>query len=230
MHRDIVKFPALFLARLLYRLFMLLPLKEDTILFSAYQGSQYTCNPKYLYEYIRHHFGHAYRLLWVHSKGQMPPGCDGTVRFLSLKHIVALATSRYIVTNLGIEPFFTKREGQIVVNTWHGGGAYKNTTIGGRVRTSLYREYARRARAENTTFFLSSCRAYTALLSDAWRAKPEAFLPVGSPRNDLFFAAGQEEKRREVLKRLGLTMSGTSFTHRRFGDNRTSDLSSKSLT
>ena len=73
MHRDIVKFPALFLARLLYRLFMLLPLKEDTILFSAYQGSQYTCNPKYLYEYIRHHFGHAYRLLWVHSKGQMPP-------------------------------------------------------------------------------------------------------------------------------------------------------------
>lgn len=205
MHRDIVKFPALFLARLLYRLFMLLPLKEDTILFSAYQGSQYTCNPKYLYEYIRHHFGHAYRLLWVHSKGQMPPGCDGTVRFLSLKHIVALATSRYIVTNLGIEPFFTKREGQIVVNTWHGGGVYKNTTIGGRVRTSLYREYARRARAENTTFFLSSCRAYTALLSDAWRAKPEAFLPVGSPRNDLFFAAGQEEKRREVLKRLGLT-------------------------
>lgn len=205
MHRDLIKYPVLFLARLIYRLFMLLPLKENTILFSSYQGSQYTCNPKYLYEYIQRHFGHSYRYIWVHSKGAMPPACDETVRFLSLKHIVALATSRYIVTNLGIEPFFTKRKAQVVVNTWHGGGAYKNTTIGGKVRTSLYREYARKVRSENTSFFLSSCRAYTQLLSAAWLADPEKFLSIGSPRNDVFFEPNLNEKRLKVLHRLGLS-------------------------
>lgn len=205
MHRDLIKFPALLASRLIYRVFMLLPLKEDTILFSAYHGSQYTCNPKYLYEDIRKRFGHAYRAIWVYRKGAVPPFCDGTVRFLSFKHIVALATSKYIVTNLGIEPFFTKRCDQIVVNTWHGGGAYKNTTIGEKVRTSLYREYARKVRSENTSFFLSSCQAYTQLLSDAWHADSEKFLPVGSPRNDVFFDLKKDEKRLEVLRHLGLS-------------------------
>lgn len=206
MHRDLIKFPTLFIARLVYRLFMLLPLKKNTILFSSYEGNQYTCNPKYLYEFIHHRFGKSYRYIWLHNKGEMPPACDKTVRFLSIKHIVALATSQYIVTNLGIEPFFTKRHDQIIVNTWHGGGAYKNTTIGDKIRTSPYREFAREVRAKNTTYYLSSCQAYTSLLSNAWHVNRSQFLSVGSPRNDIFFQSEQQKFRfRQTLSRLGLT-------------------------
>lgn len=205
MLRNAIKFPALFICRLIYRLFMLLPLKKDTILFSAYEGNEYTCNPKYIYEYIRKHCGTRYRTIWLHNRGVMPPQCDATVRFLSLSHIVALATSRWIVSNLGIEPFFTRRKDQIVVNTWHGGGAYKNSTIGTQVKSCLYREYARSARAKNTTYYLSSCQMFTNLLSDAWHADKNKFLPVGSPRNDIFFSKPEESVRKDVLKKLGLS-------------------------
>ncbi len=187
---------------------MALPLKENTILFSAYEGNACTCNPKYLYQYIREHYGDHYRCVWVTKTGvKAPEGSAATVRFLSIPHIVALATSRWIITNLGIEPFFTCRKGQIVVNTWHGGGAYKNSTIGTQIKTSFYREYARKVRAENTTYYLSSCRQFTEFLSNAWQVPPTKFLSVGSPRDDLFFRSDANIKRERILKSLNLSES-----------------------
>ena len=199
------KFPTLFVARLLYRLFMGLPMKENTILFSSFEGNACTCNPKHLYQYIREHCGDRYRCVWVVKAGVSAPECEATVRFLSIQHIVALATSRWIITNLGIEPFFTCRKGQIVVNTWHGGGAYKNSTLGTQIKTSLYREYARKVRAENTTYYLSSCRLFTEFLGDAWQESPAKFLTVGSPRDDLFFRSDTIIKREKILKSLNLS-------------------------
>jgi CDP-glycerol glycerophosphotransferase len=52
-----------------------------------------------------------------------------TVSFFSIKYIYHAMTAEYIITNIGIEPFFPIRKSQIVINTWHGGGAYKSSDI-----------------------------------------------------------------------------------------------------
>lgn len=182
------------------------PVKKNRILFSSYEGMQYTCNPKYIFQGIHEKYGKNYEYIWVLNKPDNLPEeyrkDVKIVRFLSVKHLFYLLTSRFIISNLGIEPILPKRKSQIFINTWHGGGAYKVVSYDMKIFSKSERFYIRHMqniRRKGTDFFLSSCSKFTEVSSRDFYIETERFVPSGLPRNDRFIKPNRTQN--DALKK-----------------------------
>ena len=202
------KIVVIFLLRILLQAFFVFPIRKNQILFVVHEGARYDCNPKYIFEHMHARFGNSYHYVWCLNDANKLPAdfCATCVKFLSPRYLYYLFTSGTVVTNLYIEPFFTKRKGQLVINTWHGGGAYKNNThISFLPKSRLaYMAYIRRLRHGQTDHMLSSCRAFIDTHHSFANIESERFLPVGTPRNDLFFRPDYGEFRLKLCESLGI--------------------------
>ncbi len=213
--KDYIKALAVLSIRFLLRLGFILPVRKKRILFSAGEGRQFSCNPKYIFEDLyKSAHNHFFEFIWVLNDPQKLPaeyrGKVKTVKFLSLKHILALLTSGTIVSNLGIEPILPKRRSQTFINTWHGGGAYKVVSSDMGMYSPAQRYYARLMRdlrSKSTDIFLSSCRRFTEVSARDFNIGEEKFVATGLPRNDRFFSetpAERENHRKDFMKRYGI--------------------------
>ena len=169
------------------RLLCIFPVRKNRVLFSSYNHAVgYSCNPKYICEYLKRQYPGEYDLVWAYAEPEKWQ-VDGTisVRRKSLKWIYAQLTSGVIVYNVNIESYLPKRAEQLVINTWHAGGAYKrvgfeNATL---EKLDLWRTAQLSSRVD---VFLSSSEAFTRSNIDAYHFKGR-ILNSGMPRNDLFF-------------------------------------------
>lgn len=201
-----IKLIVIKILRVVLRFFFIFPIKNNYILFSSFEGKQFSDNPKYLYNYISEHFGSKYKYVWVLNNKDSVDFNGEIVSFLSIKHIYYLMTCKYLISNLGLEPFVPKRKNQIFINTWHGSGAYKSQTLSDKIGKNAYLINMRDYRACKTDFYISGCEKYSEIMASSWNAAAEKFLPTGTPRNDLFFF--EEEKlsllKDNIYQRLGL--------------------------
>jgi CDP-glycerol glycerophosphotransferase len=127
-------------------------------------------------------------------------------------------TSRYIITNQAIEPCFPTRGNQKIVNTWHGGGAYKR--VDNEVKIYKNQKWMmtilRNLRSKMITYSISSCEKFTELHSKNWNITRDKFLPIGMPRNDIFFNNQESSKRRvrkyfNVNENIGIVLFAPTF-------------------
>ena len=51
--------------------FRLIPLKQNRIAFICYNCTQYSCNPKYITEYLYAHYGDRFELVWYYDKDSL---------------------------------------------------------------------------------------------------------------------------------------------------------------
>ncbi|WP_242903065.1 bifunctional glycosyltransferase/CDP-glycerol:glycerophosphate glycerophosphotransferase [Actinomadura terrae] len=102
-----------------YPVYLRSPL-TDLVVFDSYGASQYSCNPRAIYEEIaRSHPG--LECVWISTDGQFSVEGDAKVVIAGTReHYRALARARYIVTNYGLTPGFVKRPEQRYMQTWHG--------------------------------------------------------------------------------------------------------------
>ena len=107
-----------------------LPLRDRTVLYESYAGYGALCNPEAIFRYLLHapdmeDLHHT----WVLNRFSDHPGIRA--EFAHNRHVtfvlrgspgyfLALATRRYLVNNATFPPEFTKRPGQVYLNTWHG--------------------------------------------------------------------------------------------------------------
>lgn len=105
------------------------PIKRGTVLLEAFSGSGMLCNPEAIFRYLiaaddlRH-----LRFIWVLADDESIKEARRThddprvsyVRVNSHGYYRALATAEYLVNNATFPPQFSKRPGQIYLNTWHG--------------------------------------------------------------------------------------------------------------
>lgn len=212
-----LKYVAILLIRQILRLGYLFPVKRNKVLFSAYEGLQYTCNPKYIFERLFEECGNRYEYVWVlNDRAHLPAEYRGSVNvvsFLSLRHLYHLLTAGVIISNVGIDPFLPKRRQQKFINTWHGGGAYKRVSSEMNELSRAERYCARKLRdirSRYTDCFLSSCRSFTEAASHDFAIRLEAILPCGMPRNDRFFHVDKEqvEMRRHRFCGIHIVPSG----------------------
>lgn len=102
-----------------YPAFLRRPLK-DLAVFDCYEGAQYGCSPRAIYEELRRRDS-GVECVWVSRDGQFTvPGDARVVTVGSRAHYEAMAQARYVVGNYGQFPWFVKREGQTYLQTWHG--------------------------------------------------------------------------------------------------------------
>jgi CDP-glycerol glycerophosphotransferase len=113
-------------------------------------------------------------------------------------------TAKIVITNGTLTAFIPFRKSQIVINTWHGGGAYKSSGIYGvHNEEYIYSKFVLKKAADDITCFITSSRVFSENMSRFYFIGANKFLPIGMPRNDIFFSP-QEMLCQEVKKRIDI--------------------------
>ena len=201
--KEIVKTVAIHLVRAAIRLLYVFPVHSRRVLFFSFDGRGYSCNPRAISEYLMREYPGKYEVTWAFRNpekyGFLRDAGVKTVPIKSLKRVWLQATSRVVINNNGSYSWNPVRKGQIHVNTWHAGGAYK------RLQHDAGADYNRRLTARETTHMISACEMFTKtniLGQFGFRGK---VLETGMPRNDVFFdPEAMEERNRIVRERYGI--------------------------
>jgi CDP-glycerol glycerophosphotransferase len=174
-------------------MFYLFPIDEYKFVFVAGTKKKlFICNPKYIFEYLYNTYGYKYSYIWcLEDKKILPSKYKKikTVKFLSFGYVYHVMTAKYIITNGGIEPFFPIRKLQVVVNTWHGGGAYKKSDMNMPLfKSRLWSmRIMKNIRSMMTTYMVSSCEKFSYFFNKDLDISEKKFMNIGMPRNDIFF-------------------------------------------
>ena len=170
------------------QLFRLLPL-QDRVSFISFSGRQYSDSPMRISQTL--HAQHPeIQQVWAFNEPEkfafLKEKGIKVVKYKSLKYLYYVMTSRVYVDNAEFWSALKFRPEQMVLQTWHGGGAYKR--VGGH-RIDVNEREQRHAveKMNKITLFLSSSKAFTEhVIRDAYQYRGEV-LECGLPRNDDLF-------------------------------------------
>lgn len=168
----------------------ILPVKKRRILFTGLTGGNgydYSCNPKYIFEYLQDTCPGQLEYVWAVSDKDryafLKEKGVKLVKHFTVSSFLMLLTSKVIVTNGSYVPWFPFRRKQYVINTWHGGGAYKKVDI--EIGKS---DWAAKRMAEfcagNMDLFVASCREQEMQMIRGTYQYEGEVLKAGTPRND----------------------------------------------
>ncbi len=196
------------------KLFWILPVHKNRILFESYGGTAYSCNPKYLSEYLEATFPENYKLVWSFEQPEHFSDLTNdhhvyVIKKRSIRWYYEYFTAGIRVTNVATQmTFFPKRRHQLVINTWHAGGAYKRTGIISEYvqESNDFQKWRRRQQAGQFDLFLSSSPVFTNTNIRAAYGYNGNVLNSGMPRNDLLFDADRvRNSAKKVRTQFGIT-------------------------
>jgi CDP-glycerol glycerophosphotransferase len=178
---------------------------RDLAVFTSFSGRQYSCNPRAIYAEMRRRRPDL-DYAWVTVDGQF--GAPAGARLLlagSKDHYEAMARARYIVSNDLLPAWFEKRDGQVVLQTWHG-TPLKHVGLdierpkfaNGVIYPDLIRENAGR-----WDVLLSQNAFSTPIFRRAFGFGGE-IMEAGYPRNDLLSHPHRDEFAATARERLGV--------------------------
>ncbi|WP_051451238.1 bifunctional glycosyltransferase/CDP-glycerol:glycerophosphate glycerophosphotransferase [Actinospica robiniae] len=173
------------------------------VLYDSYTGKQYSDSPRAVHERLVE-LGADVEHLWVVRDAQVEvPPTAKRVRMWSADWFDALARSRYIVTNAHLPHWIKSREGQVVVQAWHGTPLKK---IGHDIENVAFSDgYLDRVAQESKSwsFIVSPNSFSTPILKRAFNYDGE-MLESGYPRNDLLYGADRDERAAEIRRTIGI--------------------------
>ncbi len=175
----------IYFMRFLVRFLYLFPIKKNRIVLTAYNGRQYSCSPKYITEQIDKKEFEVIYALDKKNVDKLPKNVK-RVNYKSLKHFYYLMTAKCVVFNsTGFISLLPYRKNQIIINTWHGGGAFKTTGISH--FNSKKEQIKRKIIGDNITYFISSSKIFSEQQSYSMCIDSKKILNIGTPRNDILF-------------------------------------------
>ena len=182
--------------------------KPGRAMFWSYTFKQYSCNPRYLSEYLIEN-NPDFEIYWVFRRKVDIKGIDERVkcvRYLSLKYFLLINTAEFFITNARTDPYrmyWTKRPGQKYLMLWHGGVALKR--IEKDAEDKLRYSYLKKAQIDSKVcdLMISGCSFQTKLLKESFWYSGE-ILEKGIPRCDIFF---DKDRHVEFDKRVRNTYS-----------------------
>lgn len=194
------------ISKIPYFIFGLLPIKKNKVVFSAFEGAGYCCNPKYIAEeLIRREctYGEKYELIWLVNDitKEFPPEIIKKKNNL-LNRAYHLSTAKIWIDNARKNYGTRKRKNQFYVLTWHGMIGFKPV---GRLRGELFSRIAElvsKDDAKNVDILLSNSDWCTNVWKKAFWNEP--VVKTGSPRCDVLFN-DREKKIKEVRQRYGIS-------------------------
>lgn len=197
----------------------LIPVKQNRILFYSYTGEQYSCSPKYVFEYLKEHHSSDYEFIWAfRSVDRMKSMVSGAkcVKYQSLRFFYYHLSAKCIISNIYPYHLIGTKKNQIMIDTWHGGGAYK--IAGFDFSESGNQKISKKTMAfyqNNITAFVSSSELFTKhFIRNGLRFHGDV-LDSGLPRNDVFFAALEKQAsiRQKVYQALGIPQGKKCFLY-----------------
>ena len=190
-------------SKLTYRAFMKLPILRKRIVFESMWGTKYSCNPRYLYEYIDKNHPD-WECVWVLEDEHVPVNGNAIrTRRLSVPYFYYMATSKYFVNNVNFHDHYAKRPGQVEIQTMHGTPL---KTLGLDVAADFPTK-----KMEND--FIRKCGRwdYLTVQSDfvaniterCFRFKRK-FLKFGYPRTDILYTKNNPSDIAKIKEKMGL--------------------------
>lgn len=188
-----------------YELFRKLPINNKRIMFESMWGSKYSCNPRYLYEYIDENYPE-YECIWSLTDEHIPIKGNGIrVRRNSLKYFYYLATSKFFVNNVNFADHYVKRDGQIEIQTMHGTPL---KTLG----IDVPGDFKTKKQEED---FIKKCGRwdyvtvqsdYVSDVASKCFVFKKQFLNCGYPRTDILYTKNNEKDINELKSKIGLPL------------------------
>ncbi len=151
-------------------------------------------------------YGDKYKYVWkLEDDTRTIPGAK-VVKNHSLSSFLEIMTSKYIITNNDFMFWLPLRKNQIMLETWHGGGAYKR--VGSYEHWSKVRLIEQKLNAKQVTHYISSSRKFTEVQAPSKWIPEEKFINTGMPRNEIFFYPDKmAELREKVFAHFGLSVN-----------------------
>lgn len=207
--KSYIKLLAIYILRVIMRLFYLFPIKKGRVVFNSYRGNQYSCNPKYISEYLERNYKNI-EIIWFFRKPEeyffLKKRGIKVVRYASLKRFYYEATAEYSINNVGSFSWLPLRKNQHHINTWHGGGCYKRASLGEKVNDRIYLKTLLMTVKETSEYISSSQFFSDKIIPEEFGFKGNV-LNIGMPRNDIFFEKDREKIRNSILDILGINSS-----------------------
>lgn len=190
---------------LIYETCCKVPLVKNKVFFSCFMGSGYTCNCKYIAEKILESNKNI-DMVWeleCYGTHSLPEKIRAVVKGTP-EYYSEWYSSKIIVSNSGISSSMKSREGQFIIDTWHGIGPTKKIGI------DVNCDKERRETIEQFRERYKLVNLMTAASDLCIRNYREAFLYSGEiiksgyPRNDIFFSEDYEKRRTIIRARVGI--------------------------
>lgn len=203
---DFIKLLMFWICRAFFCIFYIFPIKNNRIAFISYKGSQYSCNPKAVSEYILSNYPDKFDIIWGIDNPETYDGIINknvhVIKHGTMKFYKYLLTSKTVVTNVDYLSYVRFRKGQYIVQTWHGGGSYKKV---GNCTKNVSKLVLKRRSYFNlrTDAFISSSATFTndtILGSFSYKGR---IVNSGMPRNDILFTENNE-KAKQIKQKIGV--------------------------
>lgn len=189
---EFVKF---FISKILKGLLCVLyifPLNKNKVLFYPINGNYY-CNLKYIDIFLRREYKNI-NIIWITKEKNFIKEDINFYKRNSILFFYHIMTSKVILSNSGLPSYIKKRKGQVYIETWHGGGAYKKIDV---VYKNIKNKFERKRRLNKLNdidYVISSCKRFSEVFKKDTDIKNVDFLAYGMPRNDIFFSKEKLEK------------------------------------
>ena len=210
--RDYVKNILMLLVKIPVRTVQLLlfwiPVRRNRITIYSLKQHGYSCNLKYLTEYLRQNKAGSFELMWIVKRQEdlQQLQCEGVPAAMarSLRHFLWRHRSGIVITNDEFYPMCRKRRGQRYINLWHGGINYKKIGYEGLEFTNPVQKLIYRTNNPQPDCFVSGSRSFTQTAAKAFGFPEGIFLECGLPRNDLLVKGAEEAERDAIRRELGI--------------------------
>lgn len=179
-----------------------IPVKRNRILFYSFTGNQYSCSPKYISDYINEYYPEKYEIIWAFRNTDMQdlPTYAKIVKYQTILFFYYHLSAKAIVSNIYPYHLIGTKKDQIMLDTWHGGGAYKVAGFdfaNGDKKSSIkilsfYQQ--------NINAFVSSSELFTKFFIRKGMRFNGTVIPAGLPRNDIFF--WEQEKKEAIIQKV----------------------------
>lgn len=188
-----------------------LPVEQNVFFFESSHGSAIHCNPYAMYQELkkRDNFGD-FKIVWVlNDMSKCPMDILTQSNVLVVKqhsdaYLRYLATAKYLINNVTFPIYFSRRDGQKYLNTWHG----TPLKLMGKLVKGAHYEHKNVARnfAHVTHFFLPNQHTHDCLVRDhdLGGLVTPATLLKGSPRIDRTLSLSHT-RRKEVREQLSIS-------------------------
>ena len=183
---ELIKLCCKYLASLVLHIFWVFPVRSNRIFVMNDLSHTYGCSPKYICEYLLTHEPGRYEIIYpLAIPDSAVPKNIITVRPGTTRYLHYALTSRVIVTNCGGISYLPIRSSQMVLNTWHGGGAYKKNGLA--AYHGFFYQLEMRLNAKKTDYLMASTQIAGDEYPEALLIEKNKILKSGIPRVDLFF-------------------------------------------
>ncbi|OLP66693.1 CDP-glycerol:poly(glycerophosphate) glycerophosphotransferase [Bacillus pumilus] len=188
-----------------------LSVKKKTVIFESFNGKQFSCNPRGIYEYLKENHPE-YTLIWSVKKGHEAPFVEKDIYYinrLSLKWIFAMARAEYWVVNSRLPLWVPKPDHTTYLQTWHGTPLKRLAMDMDEVHmpgtnTKKYKKNFTKE-ASNWDYLISPNAYSTEIFTRAFQFE-KTMIESGYPRNDFLHNENNAESMRALKQKMNLPL------------------------